>query len=134
MKIIHSYQKLIPYIILRRLNRFSVLVNDSKGEEHLAHLTNTGRLLDLVVPGNACLCISKKPAKTTIRLIGVRFWANYGTAATGAAAKHRPTIIGALSKRPYSFNPKPEAMVVCWWGRCALATAIASGFGLNEYS
>jgi hypothetical protein len=30
------------------------------------------------------------------------------------------------------FNPKPEAMVVCWWERCALETAVASGFGLNK--
>ena len=68
--IINSYQKLIPCKIIKRINRFSVIVKDSN-EDQLAHLTNTGRLLDLVFPENQCLCIPKKPAKTKVRLIGI---------------------------------------------------------------
>jgi len=70
MKTIKKFEKLIPFEIVKRNNRLSVLVKDSKGQQ-LAHLTNTGRLLDLIIPGNTCLCIPKKPAKTKIRLIGV---------------------------------------------------------------
>ena len=58
------------YRIVQRKSRFSVLVRDSAGE-YLAHLTNSGRLLDLVFPGNTCLCVPKKPAKTTLKLVGV---------------------------------------------------------------
>lgn len=68
--IITSYPKLIPCKIFKRINRFSVIVKNSK-EDQLAHLTNTGRLFDLVFPENQCLCIPKKPAKTKIRLIGI---------------------------------------------------------------
>jgi hypothetical protein len=38
-----------------------------------------------------------------------------------------------IIEMPCPFNPKPEAMVVCWHGRCALETAVASSFGLSEY-
>lgn len=41
------------------------------GDTHNAHLTNSGRLHDLIYPGSACLCTPKAPAKTTLRLIGV---------------------------------------------------------------
>lgn len=55
---------------MQRKSRFSVLVRDSAGE-YLAHLTNSGRLLDLIFPGNTCLCVPKKSAKTTLKLVGV---------------------------------------------------------------
>jgi len=48
--------------------------------------------------------------------------------------KHLLTITVALSKRPCSFNPKPEAMAVSSAQRPHQQTTIASGFGLNEYS
>jgi hypothetical protein len=41
------------------------------------------------------------------------------------------TIIVALSKRQYSFNPKPEAMAVSSEQRPHQQTTIASGFELN---
>lgn len=55
--------------MVRRASRFSVEVQCG-GVPHLAHLTNSGRLLDIIFPGSACLCIPKKPAKTTLRLVG----------------------------------------------------------------
>lgn len=58
------------YEVVRRTSRFSVIVTDGNSE-HTAHLTNSGRLRDLIFPGSACLCIPKKPAKTTMRLVGV---------------------------------------------------------------
>lgn len=56
--------------MLRRTSRFSVLVH-GHGQTHAAHLTNSGRLHDLIYPGSACLCTPKPPAKTTLRLVGV---------------------------------------------------------------
>lgn len=58
------------YQIVRRANRFSVMVSDGSAT-HMAHLTNSGRLLDLIYPGNTCLCVPKTPSKTTLRLVGV---------------------------------------------------------------
>lgn len=70
MKTIHRYDNMSFFEIIKRVNRFVVLVKDTEGQ-HLSHLTNTGRLLDLIIPGNQCLCIPKKPAKTKIRLVGI---------------------------------------------------------------
>ena len=58
------------YEVVRRTSRFSVIVTDGESQ-HLAHLTNSGRLRDLIFPQGTCLCVSKKPAKTTLRLVGV---------------------------------------------------------------
>lgn len=58
------------YSVVRRASRFSVVVRNTKGE-YLAHLTNSGRLLDLIFPSNTCLCVAKKSAKTKLRLVGV---------------------------------------------------------------
>ena len=55
--------------IIQRRSRFSVSVTDGDGRERLAHLANSGRLLDLVYPGNVCVCIPRVSAKTTLRLI-----------------------------------------------------------------
>ena len=56
--------------MVRRVSRFSVIVRNDEGE-YLAHLTNSGRLLDLIFPGSSCLCVSKRPAKTTLKIVGV---------------------------------------------------------------
>lgn len=68
--IVHRINNMSPYRIVRRTSRFSVMVTDGKAQ-YMAHLTNSGRLLDLVYPDRWCLCIPKKPAKTTLRLVGV---------------------------------------------------------------
>lgn len=56
--------------MVRRVSRFSVIVRNDEGE-YLAHLTNSGRLLDLIFPGSTCLCVSKRPAKTTLKIVGI---------------------------------------------------------------
>ena len=68
--VIGEFGDMRRYEVVRRTSRFSVVVTDGKSE-HTAHLTNSGRLRDLVFPGSACLCIPKRPAKTTVRLVGV---------------------------------------------------------------
>lgn len=68
--IVHGLDRLRRYRVVRRTSRFSVVVTDGKSQ-HVAHLTNSGRLRDLIFPGSACMCIPKKPAKTTLRLVGV---------------------------------------------------------------
>ena len=55
---------------MRRTSRFSVVVSDGASEQ-VAHLTNSGRLPELIYPGNTCMCIPKRPAKTTLRLVAV---------------------------------------------------------------
>ena len=71
MKTIHRYDSMSFFEIIKRVNRFVVLVKDTEGQ-YLSHITNTGRLLDLIIPGNQCLRIPpKKPAKTKIRLVGM---------------------------------------------------------------
>lgn len=68
--VINEFKDMRRYEVVRRTSRFSVVVTDGK-TRHTAHLTNSGRLRDLIFPGSACLCIPKKPAKTTMRLVGV---------------------------------------------------------------
>lgn len=68
--VIREFKDMRRYEVVRRTSRFSVVVTDGKAS-HTAHLTNSGRLRDLIFPGSACLCIPKKPAKTTMRLVGV---------------------------------------------------------------
>lgn len=71
MIVLAEYDKIKEYTIVKRISRLSVMVKDENERVELAHLTNTGRLLELIYSGNKCLCIPKKPAKTKIRLIGV---------------------------------------------------------------
>ena len=68
--VVRQISNMRPYNVVRRTSRFSVIVTDGKARQ-VAHLTNSGRLRDLIFPGSACLCIPKKPAKTTLRLVGV---------------------------------------------------------------
>lgn len=70
--ILYRYDNILEFEIIRRVSRLSVLVKNNNGEEVLAHLTNTGRLQELICPGYICLCIPKKQGKTTVRLIGVK--------------------------------------------------------------
>ena len=69
MTAVHAYEEITTCRIIQRVNRFAVRVRDQGGAEHLAHLTNSGRLHDLIFPGNACLCVPRVSAKTTMRLI-----------------------------------------------------------------
>lgn len=64
-------RELVPMYNNQKRKQFVVLVKDSNGDIQPAHLTNTGRLLDLIIPGNPCLCIPKNPGKTKIRLVGI---------------------------------------------------------------
>ena len=68
--VVHEIDHLRQYRVVRRTSRFSVVVTDGKSQ-YAAHLTNSGRLRDLIFPGSVCLCIPKRPAKTTLRLVGV---------------------------------------------------------------
>ncbi len=57
--------------IVERMNRFVVKINIS-GEERLAYINNTGRLLEYMVPGRKAYCIPRKnPGKTTHRLFAI---------------------------------------------------------------
>ena len=67
--VISEFENMRRYEVVRRTSRFSVIVTDGESR-HTAHLTNSGRLRDLIFPGSVCLCIPKKPAKTTMRLVG----------------------------------------------------------------
>ncbi|WP_228546784.1 DNA/RNA nuclease SfsA [Hyperthermus butylicus] len=59
--------------ILRRVNRFVVEV-EAEGEHILAHNTNTGRLLDVLVPGRLGLCRPlERPGRTRYRLFAVEY-------------------------------------------------------------
>lgn len=56
--------------ILRRINRFTVEVRVG-GEESRAHLTNTGRLEDIIAPGRGALVAKIDSRKLNYRLIAV---------------------------------------------------------------
>lgn len=71
-KLLYKYNNLLKFEIIKRISRLSVLVKDKNGKETLAHLTNTGRLQELVYPGKICFCIPKKVGKTSVRLLAVR--------------------------------------------------------------
>jgi sugar fermentation stimulation protein A len=67
-----KYEQFFEFQIIKRVSRLSVLVKDTDGKELLAHLTNTGRLQEFIYPDAICICVPKKPAKTTVRLIGIK--------------------------------------------------------------
>jgi sugar fermentation stimulation protein A len=70
--LLYKYDNLEEFIIVKRTSRLSVLVSGKNGKEYLAHLTNTGRLRELIYPKSVCLCVPKKSGKTYIRLIGIK--------------------------------------------------------------
>ncbi len=59
-----------PCVFLERLNRFVGLVK-LDGREERAHITNTGRLYDILVPGASCLVTRINGKKLKYRIIGV---------------------------------------------------------------
>ena len=69
MSTLYRHDGLLECEVIKRRNRFAVSVRDLQGGEHLAHLTNSGRLLDLIYPGNTCICVPRVSARTTLRLI-----------------------------------------------------------------
>lgn len=73
MEIINTYENLLKYTIIKRKNRLAVIVkNQNTAKQELAHLTNTGRLQELIFPGNDVLCVpNKNPGKTSIRIVAV---------------------------------------------------------------
>ncbi|MFP3283624.1 MAG: DNA/RNA nuclease SfsA [Nitrososphaeria archaeon] len=55
--------------VLRRVNRFVVAMRSPEGTS-LAHLNNTGRLLEYMVPGGAAYCVPRTaPGATRYRLV-----------------------------------------------------------------
>jgi len=54
---------------IRRYSRVSATV-EIDGERVKAHLTNTGKLLDVLQPGISLLCMPIKAPKTKVRIIG----------------------------------------------------------------
>ncbi len=66
--------------VIRRLNRFVVLVDTDEGPMRV-HINNTGRLLDVLVPGReACCRRLRKPGKLSMRLFAARYGAGRGCA------------------------------------------------------
>lgn len=61
---------LVECRVVSRVNRFVVAVN-VRGEHDLAHLTNTGRLLDYLVPGRRGLCAPIGGPRLRYRLVAV---------------------------------------------------------------
>jgi len=61
----------IKCIIIRRLNRFTVVV-EVKGELIKAHITNTGRLQEFIRSGNMGVVVPINGVKLSYRLIGVK--------------------------------------------------------------
>jgi len=57
--------------ILERINRFVVLIETSRGRFR-AHINNTGRLTELLVPGKTAYCLPRSnPGKTAFRLFAI---------------------------------------------------------------
>ncbi len=56
--------------VIRRDNRFVVVVRDENGKERRAHINNTGRLHDFIYPYSTALLTTKNPGKTDFRLVG----------------------------------------------------------------
>lgn len=57
--------------VIRRLNRFVVEVSH-EGERRRAHINNTGRLLEFLVPGRGAFCQKRnRPGKTDYRLFAI---------------------------------------------------------------
>ncbi len=77
---------LIRCSIVSRLNRFVVVI-DVGGGLSLAHLTNTGRLVDHVTPGRECLCTAIDGPKLRYRLIAVEDIGGYAVVDTVTQSK-----------------------------------------------
>lgn len=65
-----KFSNLVECTILKRISRFSVLVNIG-GTEHIVYLCNTGRLLGYIEKGRRGFCIPTKKGKLMYRLVGV---------------------------------------------------------------
>lgn len=64
--VLHTFGELTPVRILRRVNRFAVLV-EHEGQERLAHLPNSGRLHELLHPqAPALLRWADAPGRRTV--------------------------------------------------------------------
>lgn len=77
---------LVKCSIVSRLNRFAVMVNLCD-ELSLAHLTNTGRLVDYIAPGKECLCIIVGGPKLKYRLVAVKDVGGYAIVDTITQSK-----------------------------------------------
>jgi len=84
-------------VFSRRLNRFvaEVIVG---GEKVLAHVTNTGRLYDVLVPGRECVLTPIRGRKLSYRLVAVEAGEGYAIidTRTQAAAFEAALAAGAL--------------------------------------
>lgn len=61
----------LPCVVVERLNRFVVLV-DVEGVQKRAYINNTGRLLDILIPGRQGFCLrNHSPRRTEFRLFAV---------------------------------------------------------------
>lgn len=98
--------------MVRRLNRFVVEV-EVEGSRERAHNTNTGRLVDVLVPGRSGFCTPlKRPGKTRFRLIAVEYGSGYAVIDTRlqeeafAAAVDRGLLPWAAGCRVASRRPR----------------------------
>lgn len=57
-------------VFIRRLSRVSALVETEEGAVLRAHLTNTGRLLDILHPGISLLAVPIQGKRTQVRILG----------------------------------------------------------------
>jgi len=85
--------------VLRRVNRFSVEALVS-GERELVHLNNTGRLLELLVPGNSGICVKIAGKKLRYRLVALRERGGYALVDTRIQERVLENMlrIGALER------------------------------------
>lgn len=70
MTVIDGIKDVLDCVYIKRLNRFTVRIRLGCGEYN-AHLTNTGRLKDILVSGRKGLCVRIHGSKLRYRLIAL---------------------------------------------------------------
>lgn len=105
-----------PCVFLRRLNRFVVEI-EVGGRVEKAHLTNTGRLLDYLVPGRTGLCYEINSPKLKYRLLALEDRGGYAVIDTLTHQKvfEKLLVLNQLPWIPgyinYRRNPRIEGEV-----------------------
>jgi len=95
----------IECVFARRLNRFVAEV-EVGGESTLAHVTNTGRLYDVLVPGRRCALVPIKGRKLSYRLVAVEY-----------ASGSRYALIDTRTQAA-AFEVALEAQALCFFKGC----------------
>ncbi|MBE3584346.1 MAG: DNA/RNA nuclease SfsA [Limnochordaceae bacterium] len=103
--------RLTPGRFVRRLNRFTVEVRNLAGQSILAHLANSGRLQDLLVPGIPCLLT---PARLGVSRARTQADLAFVARSSSLGWSHEPATPCWSADFPGKYEPEAETASSAW--------------------